>query len=149
MGSASPGRDEPRPGVRRTATESFPDFAARSVNLFDNNQVTVRLTLGAPLCYALLLALSFWYASDHVTALKPEEAVAAGAAAAVLWSSVALKAIEMSMHTHRTPAERNISLVIMSVHVIAATSNLILATVPMPIVIDPIIGVRQHLARWA
>lgn len=136
-----------QPSRGGTAGAVFP-LNSPSANLLAEGTLTRHLVLGSVLVYVALLAGSYWYARDSVQALHPEEALAAGIAATVLWGSVAVKGLDAAMHNHRTRYEANVSMLLTSVHVIAAISNTIMAVVPMPVVADPQTGVRQHLARW-
>jgi hypothetical protein len=131
-------------------------FAVASVrhNLLDRDGCALKIILVGMLYYQLLMVAVCWYARGQRTTLMPMERVGAGASMLVMWTALIVKTIDIVMSRHptsttgRDASTKGAQYILMLVHLLSAVTNTLMFLWPMPVVIDPVTGVRQHLTRW-
>ena len=120
----------------------MPGLYEKNQGLLDHDGVVRKLVWGGIACYFFLLLSFYSFAHESLQMLRPEERASAGLGACILWTAFGMKAIDVLFNNKMTRSEHNITTVVMAVHFIAAASNTVMFLMPMPIIVDPISGVR-------
>jgi len=144
--------EQPKP-LKGLVTSLF-DQWVNDGDIFAHSHRRLIMASATAVTVFLLSAFYVLYLSDlPCEYLNVVERIAAGATALLQLCSNLTRLTPVLYREYRISKGQNtasgITVATMTIQIVAMITNLLLATVPTPVVIDPVVGCRVYLLRWA